>query len=64
MPRRHLLVFLRVIVIIWATWPLAISTATAGTLDDVRARGHLICGVSEGLRGFLRPRCGRCVERL
>ncbi|MEJ2375427.1 MAG: amino acid ABC transporter substrate-binding protein [Pseudolabrys sp.] len=26
--------------------------ASAGTLDDVRARGKLICGVSEGLPGF------------
>ncbi|MCB1517049.1 MAG: amino acid ABC transporter substrate-binding protein [Hyphomicrobiaceae bacterium] len=26
--------------------------ATAGTLDDVRARGKLICGVSEGIEGF------------
>jgi general L-amino acid transport system substrate-binding protein len=27
-------------------------SATAGTLDDVRSRGKLICGVSEGLPGF------------
>jgi general L-amino acid transport system substrate-binding protein len=26
--------------------------AHAGTLDDVRARGRLVCGVSDGLRGF------------
>lgn len=26
--------------------------ARAATLDDVRARGHLICGVTEGLPGF------------
>ena len=26
--------------------------AWAGTLDDVRARGKLVCGVSEGLPGF------------
>jgi general L-amino acid transport system substrate-binding protein len=30
----------------------ATSTAVAGTLDDVRARQKLICGVSEGLPGF------------
>lgn len=30
----------------------AIMPAQAGTLDDVKARGHLICGVSEGLPGF------------
>jgi general L-amino acid transport system substrate-binding protein len=28
------------------------GSAGAGTLDDVRARDRLICGVSEGLRGF------------
>ncbi|HYD15636.1 MAG TPA: amino acid ABC transporter substrate-binding protein [Hyphomicrobium sp.] len=28
------------------------ATANAATLDDVRARGHLICGVSEGMPGF------------
>ena len=28
------------------------SGATAGTLDDIRARDKLICGVSEGLPGF------------
>ena len=28
------------------------SIGHAGTLDDVRARGELICGVSEGLGGF------------
>ena len=27
-------------------------SATAGTLDDVRSRDKLICGVSEGLPGF------------
>jgi general L-amino acid transport system substrate-binding protein len=32
----------------------AASAAFAGTLDDVRARGHLICGVSEGIAGFSR----------
>jgi general L-amino acid transport system substrate-binding protein len=31
---------------------LAAAPAAAGTLDDVRARGRLICGVSEGLPGF------------
>ena len=31
---------------------LLAQTAAAGTLDDVRARGRLICGVSEGLPGF------------
>lgn len=30
----------------------ALSPATAGTLDDVRQRGVLNCGVSEGLEGF------------
>ena len=39
----------------WALWVGAIvgtGSAIAGTMDDVRARGKLICGVSEGLPGF------------
>lgn len=31
---------------------LALGTAQAGTLDAVKARGRLICGVSTGLPGF------------
>lgn len=36
---------------------LAVTTSAsfAGTLDDVRARDKLVCGVSEGLRGFSEP---------
>ncbi len=34
---------------------LAASAATAGTLDDVKARGKLNCGVSTGLVGFAAP---------
>lgn len=30
----------------------AAGAANAGTLDDVRARGNVICGVSDGLPGF------------
>ena len=35
-----------------ALWFAFILAAAAGTLDDVRARGRLVCGVSEGLPGF------------
>lgn len=31
---------------------LAAPRAAAATLDDVRARGYLVCGVSEGMPGF------------
>ena len=31
---------------------LAASTANAGTLEDVRAKGFIQCGVSQGLPGF------------
>ncbi len=31
---------------------LTASTVRAGTLDTVRARGHVVCGVSEGAPGF------------
>ena len=34
---------------------LSLQTATAGTLDDVRKRGSLQCGVSTGLPGFSNP---------
>ena len=29
-----------------------LAAAHAGTLDDVRARGKLLCGIGDGLRGF------------
>ncbi len=35
-----------------ATLALTTASAMAGTLDIVRERGRLVCGVSEGLRGF------------
>lgn len=31
------------------------GAATAGTLDDVRARGHLKCGINTGVVGFAAP---------
>jgi len=31
------------------------GAANAGTLDDVKARGSVLCGVSGGLAGFSRP---------
>jgi len=34
---------------------LAASAASAATLDDVRERGELLCGVSTGLAGFAAP---------
>ena len=34
---------------------LAAFSATAGTLDQVKARGALICGVGTGLAGFGLP---------
>ncbi|MCR8550939.1 amino acid ABC transporter substrate-binding protein [Salipiger sp. P9] len=34
---------------------LAAGAASAGTLDDVKARGKLNCGVSTGLTGFSAP---------
>ena len=35
------------VVLLLTAWP-----ASAATIDDVRARGRLVCGVSEGLPGF------------
>ena len=37
---------------LWISGVTTPSSTIAGTLDDVRARGTLICGVSEGLPGF------------
>ncbi|MEL7262962.1 MAG: transporter substrate-binding domain-containing protein, partial [Pseudomonadota bacterium] len=34
---------------------MAAGVAAAGTLDDVKARGTLNCGVSTGLVGFAAP---------
>ena len=34
---------------------LAASAAVAGTMDDVKARGKLNCGVTTGLVGFAAP---------
>ena len=34
---------------------LAAGAAAAATLDDVKARGKLNCGVSTGLPGFSAP---------
>ncbi|QUS36587.1 amino acid ABC transporter substrate-binding protein [Falsirhodobacter algicola] len=34
---------------------LAAGAASAATLDDVKARGELICGVNPGLTGFAAP---------
>ena len=33
----------------------AVSAASAGTLDDVKAKGFVQCGVSQGLIGFSNP---------
>ena len=33
----------------------AATAATAGTLDDVKAKGHVQCGVTQGLPGFSNP---------
>jgi len=34
---------------------LAAASATAATLDDVKAKGHIQCGVSQGTPGFSNP---------
>jgi general L-amino acid transport system substrate-binding protein len=34
---------------------IAATAATAGTLDDVKAKGFVQCGVSQGLPGFSNP---------
>ncbi|MBL4890499.1 MAG: transporter substrate-binding domain-containing protein, partial [Rhizobiaceae bacterium] len=34
---------------------LAATGAVAGTLDDIKAKGFIQCGVSQGLPGFSNP---------
>lgn len=38
-----------------ATFGLMAASASAGTLDDVKAKGFIQCGVSTGLAGFSAP---------
>ncbi|TIY00850.1 MAG: amino acid ABC transporter substrate-binding protein, partial [Mesorhizobium sp.] len=38
-----------------ATLGLVASAASAATLDDVKAKGFIQCGVSTGLAGFSAP---------
>ncbi len=35
-----------------ALWVAMAAAAASATLDDVKARGHLLCGVNPGLQGF------------
>ena len=39
-------------VVLGAAMGMSVSAATAATLDDVKAKGHVQCGVSTGLAGF------------
>ncbi|MFZ2103625.1 MAG: amino acid ABC transporter substrate-binding protein, partial [Oricola sp.] len=38
-----------------ATMAIAATAASAATLDDVKAKGFVQCGVSQGLPGFSNP---------
>ena len=38
-----------------AVLAMAAGAASAATLDDVKAKGHIQCGVSQGLPGFSNP---------
>ncbi len=53
------IVFVRRVAAVAATALVAASllaaAATAATLDDVKARGRLVCGVNQGLPGFSAP---------
>ena len=42
-------------VVLGAVFGVAASAASAGTLDDVKAKGFVQCGVSQGLPGFSNP---------
>ena len=49
--KRHLVAILAAAALV----PLATVARAAGTLDAVRARGQLVCGVNTGLAGFSLP---------
>ena len=38
-----------------AAFAMVATAATAGTLDDIKAKGHVQCGVSQGVPGFSNP---------
>ena len=42
---------------------VAATAAQAGTLDDVKQKGFVQCGVSQGLTGFLEPRLQQQLDR-
>jgi general L-amino acid transport system substrate-binding protein len=42
-------------ILIGATLGMTAATASAGTLDDVKAKGFVQCGVTTGLPGFAQP---------
>jgi general L-amino acid transport system substrate-binding protein len=42
-------------VVLGAALGFAATTATAATLDDIKAKGFIQCGVSQGLPGFSNP---------
>ena len=46
---------LKVLLAATALSAVAVGAASAGTLDDVKARGKLNCGVSNGVAGFASP---------
>ena len=39
-------------ILVWVGLVFLAGTANAGTLDDVKKRGHLQCGINTGLAGF------------
>jgi general L-amino acid transport system substrate-binding protein len=43
------------LIAVFACAAMIAGPAAAGTLDDVRARGHLKCGINTGLVGFAAP---------
>ncbi|MHB8885957.1 MAG: transporter substrate-binding domain-containing protein, partial [Methylovirgula sp.] len=44
-----------ILFVLFAAVSLGATVAHAGTLDEVKARGHLICGSNPGLAGFGIP---------
>ena len=45
----------RIFAIAAATFAFSAAAVSAATLDDVKARGNLLCGVNTGLAGFSAP---------
>jgi len=53
--RRRVRMKIKIVMMAAVSLLVSVSLATSGTLNDVKKRGELVCGVSTGLPGFSAP---------